>query len=185
MILSFLFGAVLVTLVAGVALFVVLRAGGLNQPEEREARYALRVGLGALALGVSMLLVVRKPRPPDPDQKPSLVMRLASRQGPASAFSVGVLVFIPGVTYLAAVQVIATTKADPAVVVLGLALVVAVDVMFAWLPLLFFVVAPEATTRWLTGINGWLHSYGRHVLVAATAIAGLALVADGAAGLAS
>jgi hypothetical protein len=96
---------------------------------------------------------------------------------------VGLLVFMPGVTYVAAVQVVATSTAAPALVVLALALVVAIDVMLAWLPLLLFLVAPEGTTRRLTGINGWLRGHGRQVFIAATTIGGLALVADGAAGL--
>ena len=62
---------------------------------------------------------------------------------------------------------------------------VAIDVMLAWLPLLLFMVAPEATTRWLRAINGWLRVHGRQVLIVATTIAGLALLANGAAGLAS
>jgi hypothetical protein len=183
-ILSFLCGALLVTVVAAVVLFVVLRAGGLSQPDEREARYALRLGLGVLALGVSMLLALRRPSP-DPDNRPELVLRLASQPGPRSAFAVGLLAFIPGVTYVAAVQVIATTKTGPVLAVLALALVVAIDVAFAWLPLLLFIVTPEATRRWLTAINGWLHAHGRHLVVAATTIAGLALAINGAAGLAA
>ena len=183
-ILFFLCGAVLVTLAVGVVLFVVLRAGGLSQPDEREARYALRLGLGVLALGVSVLLAVRTP-PPNQDKKPSRVMRLAAQPGPRSAFTVGLLVFIPGVTYVASVQVVATTAADPPLVVLALTLVVAIDVTLAWLPLLLFIAAPEATRRRLDAVNGRLHAHGRQVLVAATTIAGLALLLDGAAGLAS
>jgi hypothetical protein len=181
-VLLFLCGAVLMTLVVGVVLFAVLRAGGLSQPDERQARYSLRLALGVLALGVSVLLVVRKP-PREPNRKPSLVMRLASQPGARSAFIVGLLVFLPGVTYVAAVQVIATSTADPALVVLALGLVIGIDVMLAWLPLLLFLVAPERTTRRLTGINGWLRGHGQQVLIGATTIAGLALVADGAAGL--
>jgi hypothetical protein len=185
--LFFLFGAALMTVVMAVALFLVLRAGGLSHANERQPRYGLRLGLGVLALGVSLLLARRKPRPPDPDKdkKPNLVMRMASRPGARTAFAVGVLVFTPSITYVAAVQVIATSNVATAEVIFGLALVAAIDAMFAWLPLLLFLAAPERTMRWLKELDGWLHSHGHKLLVAATAIAGLALVADGIAGLAS
>jgi Sap, sulfolipid-1-addressing protein len=182
--LFFLFGAGLITVMMAVILFLVLRAGGLSHPSERQPRYGLRLGLGVLALGVSLLLARRKPRPPDPDKKPNLVMRLASRPGPRAAFAVGVLVFTPSITYVAAVQVIATSNAATGLVVFGLALVAAIDAMFAWLPLLLFMAAPELTTRRLKELDGWLHSHGHKLLVVAAAITGLALVADGLAGLA-
>ena len=183
--LFFLFGAVLTTVLMAVILFLVLRAGGLNRVSERQPRYGLRLGLGVLALGLSLLLARRKPRPPDPDKKPNLVMRMASTPAPRAAFAVGVLVFTPSITYVAAVQVIATSNAATGEVVVGLALVAAIDAMFAWLPLVLFLAAPELTTRRLKELDGWLHSHGHKLLVVATAIAGIALVADGIVGLAS
>jgi hypothetical protein len=183
--LFFLFGAALITIAMAVVLFLVLRAGGLSHPSEREPRYGLRLGLGVLALGVSVLLARRKPRPPDPDKKPNLVMRMAARPRPRAAFAVGILVFTPSITFVAAVQVIATSNAPAGLVVVGLALVAAIDAMFAWLPLLLFMAAPELTTRRLKDLDRWLHAHGRTLLVVVTAIAGLALAANGAVGLAT
>jgi hypothetical protein len=181
--LFFLFGAALITVVMAVALFLVLRAGGLSHPSERQPRYDLRLGLGVLALGVSFVLALRKPRPPDPDKRPNLVMRMAARPGPRAAFAVGVFVFTPSITYVAAVQVIATSNAGTGLVVFGLALVAAIDALFAWLPLVLFMAAPELTTRRLKDLDRWLHLHGQKLLVVAAAIAGLALVADGITGL--
>ena len=184
MILLFLCGAVVMSVVAGLALFAVLRAGGLSLPAEREANYSLRLGLGLLALALGAGLAVRAPRPEASARRPSLVLRLAARPGQRAAFSAGLLVFVPGVTYVAAVQVVATTPAAAATAVLALALVVTIDVMFAWLPLLLFEVAPDATQRWLDSANGWLREHGRQVLISATTLAGLVLFADGVAGMA-
>jgi hypothetical protein len=183
--LFYLFGAAVITAAMAVALFLALRAGGLSHASERQPRYDLRLGVGVLALGVSLFLARRKPRPPDLDKKPNLVTRMASRPGPRAAFVVGILVFTPGITYIAAVQVIATSNAATGLVVLGLVLVAAIDAMFAWLPLLLFLAAPEATTRKLKELDVWLQSHGHKVLVVATAIAGFALVASGIAGLAA
>jgi hypothetical protein len=182
-VLAFLFGALLVTVLAGVAAFFALRAGGLNQLPEREPRYGVRLGLGVLALAVGLLLARRKPRAPRPDAKPGLVGRLIARPAPGTAFAVGLLVFAPSITYIAAIQALATADETIPVVVLVAVLVVTIVVMLAWLPLVLYLAAPGGTVRGLAAVNGWLRGHGHAVLVAATAAAGIVLIADGAIGL--
>ena len=182
---AYLFGALLITVLAGVAAFFALRAGGLAQLPQREPRYGVRLGLGVLALAVGLVLARRKPRPRRPKANPGLVGRLIARPAPGAAFTVGVLVFAPSITYLAAVQVLATANETVPVVVLAAALVVMIVVMLAWLPLVLYLAAPEGTTRGLATVNGWLRAHGHAVLVMATSVAGLVLIANGAIGLAS
>jgi MFS family permease len=184
-VLAFLFGALLMTVLAGVAAYFALRAGGLADVPERAPRYGVRLGLGIVALAAGAVLVLRKPRLPRPDAKPRLVDRLVARPVPRTAFAVGLLVFAPSITYIAAVQVLATANENAAVVALAALLVVVVVVMLAWLPLLLYLATPDGTTRSLETINNWLRTHGRVLLVAATGIAGVALVADGAIGLVS
>ncbi len=181
--LFFLAGALLMTAVAAVVLLLVLHAGGLNHPRQRHPRYGLRLGLGVLALGAGLVMARRRPKPPRPDKKESLVTRLMNKPKPVAVFATGLLVFVPSVTFVAAVQAIATAKASLALVVVGLALVVLIDVMWVWLPLLLYLVAPEATTRKLKAVDGWLHTRGRLMVVVALAVCGVALVIDGIVGL--
>jgi uncharacterized heparinase superfamily protein len=94
------------------------------------------------------------------------------------------VVFTPSITFIAAIQVIATAEESLAVVALAAVLVVAVVVVLAWLPLLLYILAPDATTRTLKAIDGWLRDHGRTVLIAGLALGGIALVVDGALGLA-
>lgn len=184
-VLFFLAGALLMTVVVGVVIFVALRAGGLQHADEREPRYCLRVGLGALALAASLVLAIRKPRPKDPNRKPNLVSRLVAQPAPRTAFTAGLLVFTPSITFIASVQVIATAEEGIKLVALAAVLVVTIVVVLAWLPLLLYVVAPDATTRTLKAIDGWLRVHGRAVLIAGLAVGGIALLVDGAIGLAS
>jgi hypothetical protein len=184
-VLAYLFGALLITVLAGVAAFFALRAGGLAQPLEREPRYGVRLGLGVVALAAGLLLARRKPRPARPQAAPGLVGKLVARPAPGTAFAVGLLVFAPSITYIAAVQVLATANEATALVVLVAALVVTIVIMLAWLPLLLYLAAPDGTTRGLAAVNGWLRAHGHGLLVAATAAAGVVLVADGAIGLVS
>jgi Sap, sulfolipid-1-addressing protein len=108
----YLAGAVAISLVFGVVILVVLRSVGLNHPGQHEPRYGLRLGLGIVLLGAGAVVATRKPRPPEP-AKPnqSLVSRMVANPTPLNAFLVGVIVFAPGVTFLAALQVIATARA--------------------------------------------------------------------------
>jgi threonine/homoserine/homoserine lactone efflux protein len=183
--LYFLCGALAMTLVVGVIAFVALRAGGLQHPAEREPRYDLRLGLGVLALGASLVVLRRKPLPPKPGKRPNIVSRLVARPAPRTAFAVGLLVFSPSVTFIAAVQVIATAhEASTALVALAAALVVVITVLLAWLPLILYLISPDATNRKLKAIDGWMRQYGRTLLVIGLAVGGVALVLDGALGLA-
>jgi hypothetical protein len=182
-VLFFLAGAVVMTVVVGVAIFFALRAGGLQHADEREPRYGLRLGLGVLAIAAGLVLASRKPRPKDPNKKPNLVSRLVARPAPQTAFAAGLLVFTPSLTFIAAVQVMATAEEGVALVALAAVLVVTIVVVLAWLPLLLYMLAPDATTRTLKAIDGWLRDHGRAVLIAGLAVGGIALVVDGAIGL--
>jgi hypothetical protein len=182
--LAYLFGALSVTVLAGVAAYFALRAGGLAQLPQREPRYGVRLGLGVLALAVGVVLARRKPRQRTAQAKPNLVGRLVARPAPGTAFTVGLVVFAPSITYIAAVQVLATADEATPVVVLVATLVVTIVVMLAWLPLVLYLAAPDGTTRSLAAVNGWLRAHGHAVLVVATGAAGLVLIANGALGLA-
>ncbi|HXZ65003.1 MAG TPA: GAP family protein [Streptosporangiaceae bacterium] len=180
----FLVGGVLMTVVVGALIFVALRAGGLQHADQRDPRYCLRLALGGLAITASLVLAARKPRPRDPNRKPNLVSRLVASPAPRTAFAAGLVVFSPSLTFIAAVQVIATAEEGVALVAVAAALVTTIVVALAWLPLVLYLVTPDGTTRTLKAIDGWLRVHGRAVLVAGLAVAGVALVANGALGLA-
>ena len=90
---------------------------------------------------------------------------------PLSAFAVGLLVFAPGVTFIAALQVIATARAGPDITVLAVILVVVINVLLAWLPITLHLVAPKATERRLKAFNHWLRAHGTTVLIGVLAVA--------------
>lgn len=112
--LFYLGGAVLMSAVIGVIVILALRAGGLSLSHERTPRYGLRLGLGVLALAIGLVMWRRKPRPPRSDKKPGLIARLIARPSPVTAFVTGLLIFTPSVTFIAALQVIATAQSSDA-----------------------------------------------------------------------
>jgi len=128
-------------------------------------------------------------QPPDPGHPgqpgggKGIVSRLVSSPAPVTAFVAGVLVFMPALTFIAAIQVIATARADFPLSTLGLLIVIVINVAFVWLPFLAYLAAPGLTTRKLTAFNAWLRARGRTLLVLALLVAGAVLTVDGLLGL--
>lgn len=181
----YLAGAVLMSLVMGVILLAVLRSVNLQRPAEHTPRYGLRLILGILLLAAAVVVARRQPRPPDPSKPPKgFVAKMVADPAPLSAFLVGLLVFAPGVSFLAAVQVIATASTGPLVTLTGLLIVITVGLLLVWLPLLGYLAAPTATTDRLRSCNDWLRDHGREATAWALLICGFALVVNGALGLA-
>jgi len=128
-------------------------------------------------------------QPPKPDrsgppgQGKGIVSRLVSSPAPVTAFVAGVLVFMPALTFIAAIQVIATARAGVPLSALGLVIVIVINVAFVWLPFLAYLAAPDLTTRKLTAFNAWLRARGRILLMLALLVAGAVLTVDGLLGL--
>jgi len=103
---------------------------------------------------------------------------------PRAAFVLGLLLFVPSATFVAAVQVVATASEGPPVTAAAIVVVVVLTAATVWLPLLTYLAFPEATTRILRTVNEWLRVRGGQLLViGALWIAGVVLVVDGALGL--
>ena len=180
----YLIGAVAMSLVTGVVLLVVLRAASLSRPAEHTPRYGLRLGLGILLLLVALVVARRKPKPPDPDKPASgIVNKLVANPVPWSAFVAGLLIFAPGVTFLAALQVIATSDASDFETAVAIIVVVVINVLLVWLPIVMHIIFPDRTTRYLTAFNGWLRAHGQAILVVVLIAVGLIMVGNGIYGL--
>jgi len=179
----YLAGAVAMSLVMGVVVLLVLRSAGLNHPDQHAARYGLRLGLGVVLLAAAAFVAARRPRQPDPAKAHGLVSRMVAEPAPLSAFLVGLLVFAPGVTFIAALQVIATASAGPDLTSLAVILVVVINVLLVWLPIMLHLIAPTATERRLKAFNHWIRAHGTTVLIGVLIAAGAIMVFDGIYGL--
>jgi hypothetical protein len=126
----------------------------------------------------------RGERTKDPaKQGRGLIGKMIAKPGPKEAFIVGLLVYGPSLTFVAAIQEVATSKDSVAASIGAIAFVIAITVLFIWLPLVLYLIAPERTGRVLGNFNGWLRSHGHVLAVGALAIGGVVVTIDGILGL--
>jgi hypothetical protein len=183
-VLIYLAGSIVITGLMATIVFVVLHAGHVYKPREHQTRYGLRLGLGLLMLLAGAYLCRRGPKVPDPAKKNNgLMSRLLARPGGRAAFFVGILVYSPSLTFVAAVQVVASSKQSLASSVLDLAIVIAITITLVWLPLVLYLIEPERTSRVLGNFNSWLRSHGHVLTVGVLLIVGLLLTINGILGV--
>ena len=91
--------------------------------------------------------------------------------------------FAPGVTFIAALQVIATARAGPETTTLAVIIVVVINVLLVWLPIALHLVAPNLTEKRLKAFNSWLRANGRTVLAGVLLVVGGIMIFDGIYGL--
>lgn len=193
--LMYVAGAMLMTLVTAVAMLLIIRAYGLELARGREPRFGLRLATGILALAVAAVISRRKPRnrrdprnarnPREGEPGKGLVSRIIRRPTARMAFLAGLILFAPSATFIAAVQVVATADADIPLTLLGLAMVVVLAAMIPWLPLVAYLIAPDATITRLMMLNSFLRVHGKKLAIAILTICGIALVITGVLGLAT
>ncbi len=182
----YVIGATVIVSVIGIAALLAMRDLGLSLPHHRQTRYGVRLALGVLAVIAAVVIYRRKPRERDPSKprKPGLIDRLSAEPKPKTAFLAGILMFGPSITFLAAVQVVATSKASVLATIGAMLMVIVLTLAFAWVPLVAYLIAPDVTTRRLRSLDGWLKRHGKTVLVAAIGLIGVLLIAQGISGLA-
>ncbi len=172
------------TAVMAAIVFVALRAGHLSYPHQHQSRYGVRLGLGVFMLAVGWYLPRRGQRRSDPAKENTrMISRMIARPGPKEAFIAGVLVYTPSLTFVAAIQIVATSSEDVAASIAAILLVIVITLAFVWVPLLLFLFRPERTVSLLASVNGWMRSHGYVLAVSALLIGGGALTINGILGL--
>ena len=132
---AFMTGGLIIGALVGVVMLVLIRVTGLELPTNLTPHYGIRLGLGIVALilaAVHPWLRTRLRRPGEQgEKKPSLSTRLMEGAEVGGAIAVGVLIFAPGVQYLAGVEGIATAEPRLAIALLLVLAAAVVNVALA------------------------------------------------------
>ena len=180
-VLVFLAGAIACTLPLGFAVVFALHGAGLELDSKQTARYGLELAIGVLLMLGALVLARRRPRP---HEEPSRVVRLAREGGLRAVFVAAIVLYVlPSPVYLAALQVVGTTKMSTVAMAVWVVIVVALVLITVEVPVLLFLRAPERTVARLRTVDGWLSRHGHTLLVAVVGLIGLWVFIDGLVGL--
>lgn len=191
--LGYLCGAFLVSLTLGLVIVFTLSNSSTTNTTQHTVNPAVDVALGVLALAVSIVLytgrydrlkqrrVERKAA--KPDKGPPRWQRELNKGSPRITFVLGILLTLPGASYLAGLYSIHKLHYSATVTVL---IVIAFNIIMLWLlevPLVSFTVAPDWTPGAIERSKRWVSRHLHVFAVRGFAVIGVLLIIKGVVGL--
>lgn len=178
----FLAGAAVCTLAVGFIFVFVLRGSGVNQSSEQTPRYGLELAIGVAFLVGAWVLAHRVPKP-KADAGPSRVTKAIGGSGVLAVFVVGVAMYTPSPTYLAALEVVGSSKLSVIAASVWIIIVVVLLLITIEVPILLYWLAPAWTVPRFSALNAWLTRNGRNFFAVILAVLGVWEVTRGLVGL--
>ncbi len=194
LLLGYLAGALLISLTIGFVIVFVVHDASSTSTARNTVSPSIDIALGAIALLVAYVLWgghdqklkerrTRKKKSKDgegAEKGPSKVEQLLGRGSARVTFAVGVVLTLPGVSYLAALrdlQKLGYGTVGEILVILGFNVML---LIFLEVPLLGYFIAPERTVVEVQRFRAWLTRSGRRMAIVGAAGIGALLVARGA-----
>ena len=192
---GYLLGAYMTSITLGLVIVFSLSSSSASTTTENTISPAVDIGLGAIALAVAFVVSTgrherirerrRERKAAKPDKGPPRWQRELSKGSARTTFIVGMLLTLPGGSYLAGLDQIHKQKFSTTVTVL---VVIGFNLVMLWLlevPLASFAVAPEWTPRAVERAKAWVSRHAHVFAVRGSAAVGVLLVIKGIVGLAS
>jgi Sap-like sulfolipid-1-addressing protein len=193
--LGYLLGALMTSITLGLVIVFALQGSGAVSSTKNTVNPVVDLVLGALALVVAVVLGSgrdqriaerrRERKGPKEDKGPPRWQQFLSKGSPRDTFVVGAALTLPGASYLAGLDELGKLHYSTAVTVLVVVGFNLVMLMLLELPLLGFVLAPDATPGAVERSKAWVGRHGRRAAVIALAALGSALIVKGMIGLLS
>jgi hypothetical protein len=194
LLLGYLAGALLASLTTGFVIVFVIHDSSATSSAENAISPAIDVVLGLLALMIAYVLQGDRDRrlkerrqqkkrdegKEEEEKGPSKVEQLLGRGSARVTFALGVVLTLPGVSYLAALhdlQELGYGTAGEILVILGFNVML---LLLIEIPLVGYFVAPERTVVEVQRFRAWLSRSGRRMAIYGAAGIGVFLVARGA-----
>jgi hypothetical protein len=180
----FLLGAFVCLLAVGLLFVFVARGAGLDHSTNSTPRYALRLAFGVLFLVGAWVLAHRPPKPASSNGEPSRLTNAIAGSGLLAVFVVGLAMYTPSPTYIAALDVVGGTKMSTAAAIGWVVLIVVLVLITIEIPIVLYFLAPGWTIPKLEALNRWLDRNGRTLIVYVLVVLGVWQIVDGLVGLA-
>jgi hypothetical protein len=186
MLAAFTAGGMLVTFVLGVLIVLVL-GDALSTHSQNSASPIVDIVIGVLSL-VGAALLHRRIREHErgvvsaSEKKkdgPSRTQRMLSEGTPWAAFAAGLILNLPGIWYLDALKEISRANLSTATVIANILGFIVIMFSLAELPLIGYLIAPQATKLRVAGFQTWMSRNGRTVGMWAAALIGAYLTIKG------
>jgi hypothetical protein len=179
--LGFLLGALTTSLTVGLLIVFTLHDSGLVSTTKHTLSPAADLAIGGLLLLLAFVLGTgrheRLANRRRDDKEPARWRQAIGSGSPRTTFVVGMLLTLPGASYLAAM--LSIVKLDPGTTESVLLVVMVNVIMLALLevPLIGFAVAPDRTARTIERAKRWLARNGlRSAVIGATLIGALLIL---------
>ena len=192
--LGYLLGAYLTSITLGLVIVFSLTGSSTTNTTQNTISPAADIALGGLALIAAWAVLSgrherlrdrrRARKAAKPDKGPPRWQRELSKGSARTTFVVGMLLTLPGASYLAGLDEIHKLKYSTTLTVL---VVVGFNLVMLWLlevPLASFLVAPDWTPRAVQRAKLWVSRHAHAFAVRGSAAAGVLLVIKGIVGLA-
>jgi hypothetical protein len=186
MLAAFMAGGMLVSLVLGLLIVFVL-GDWLSSRSQNSTSPIVDIVIGALSLVGAFVLhqrirerergVVRAPK--KPKDTPSRTQLMLNEGTPWAAFAAGLIVCLPGIWYLDALKDIAQSNPSTATVIVEVVVFIVIMFVLAEVPLIGYLVAPEATQARVASFQAWMSRNGRTIGMWAALLIGLYLLIKG------
>lgn len=153
-------------------------AGFTRQRPTRSGWFYVAIGMLMLAFAAAIFLRSRRPRKRKDKGQDKQNARI--REGRvAVAFGLGLVMWLPSPTYLAALKQIQDTHSGWELTTVYAAIAVILVLWILEIPIVLFLLFRETAQHHLGVTNAWLKQHGVALLAALTAVTGVAVLVKG------
>jgi hypothetical protein len=178
--LGYLLGALLTSITLGLVIVFSLQDSGAVDTAKRTVNPIVDLTLGGLLLIVAFVINSgRFERKPKPDKGPSRTQRALGKGSARITFAVGVVLTLPGASYLASLTAISKLNYSTTETVLLVLMVNVIMMALLEIPLIGFYLAPEWTPVAVERAKNWFSRHAQTIVVAGAAGIGSLLVVRG------
>ena len=189
---GYLLGAYTTSITLGIVVVFWLQGSSAASTSKNTISPAQDIAIGLILLVVALVLasgrdeLLRRRRQERKDARGKAgrprdpwSQRLLGRGSARTTYALGALLSFPGVSYLAALDRIATLDAATSATVLLVVSFCLIQLLLLELPLLGYAFAPERTQEAVTQFRTWLGRSGRRIGITGAAALGVLLLARG------